>query len=379
MLNRRLIRIRAMQSLYAYEQSKKANFLLAQDIIHEAFAPDLNSMEVQDRVKLQGLTKLGIQQLEDDFSIEGDKEDFEQPTEVKLAVSKATSYFLEKNKIDFESLILRTTKEADRVFEIYYMLLNLYLALAEMSDRDIAHPGKSRLSSNKIIKEFASSSELESLTLRQTFRWEEETDFVKSLYNQVLKKNQKYLDYCEKLNHTLEEDIALLKYMVKNVFLKNEVSTNFFEGQHLYWSEDKETLRAMVAHSFQNFSEDHKLSIARPDDVWQERKDFLMVLFKKGVKQEEDLMKTILPSLKNWEYDRIAETDKILLKIALIEMKEFSGIPVKVTINEIIEIAKTYSTPKSGQFVNGVLDRLSKELLAKGDIKKSGRGMLDNK
>ncbi|MCL4134765.1 UNVERIFIED_CONTAM: hypothetical protein GTU68_067200 [Idotea baltica] len=104
-----------------------------------------------------------------------------------------------------------------------------------------------------------------------------------------------------------------------------------------------------------------------------------MVLFKNCVKEEQELMQTILPSLKNWEYDRIAETDKILLKMALVEMKEFSGIPVKVTINEIIEIAKTYSTPKSGQFVNGVLDKISKELMAKGDIKKTGRGMLDNK
>nr|WP_229201288.1 transcription antitermination factor NusB [Arcticibacterium luteifluviistationis] len=368
-----------MQSLYAYEQSKKANFLLAQDLIHEAFAPDLNSMQVQDRVKLQGLTKLGLQQLVDDFSIEGDKDDFEQPNEVKLAVSQASSYFLEKNKQDFNHLILRTAKEADKVFEIYYMLLNLYLALAEMSDRDIAHTGKSRLSANKLVKEFAISPELHNMTLRQTFRWDEEMDFVKSLYNQVLKKNPKYLEYCEKLNHTLEEDTALLKYLVKNVFLKNEVSANFFEGQYLYWSEDKETLRAMVAHSFQNYAENNQLTIAQPDETWQERKDFLMVLFKNGVKEEEELMRTILPSLKNWEYDRIAETDKILLKIALIEMKEFPGIPIKVTINEIIEIAKTYSTPKSGQFVNGVLDRLSKELVAKGDIKKSGRGMLDNK
>lgn len=368
-----------MQALYAYEQSKKANFLLAEDLITDAFAPDLNSMEIQDRVKLQGLSKLGIQQLHDDFSIEQNSDDFDPPEPVKKVVKEASRLFLDKNRTDFESLTLHTLKEADKVFEMYIMLLNLYLALAKMADKDIAHEGKSRLGSNRLLKELSNNPEFEVLTLKQNFRWENETELVKSIYNKVLKPNPKYQEYCQSLNHALEDEISILKYLVKNVFIKNEICVGFFDGYHLYWSEDKETLRAMVSHTFQNYESENRISIAIPDEAWQERKDFLMTLFKNGVKEEDDLMRIILPSLKNWEYDRIAETDKILLKIALIEMMEFPSIPVKVTINEIIEIAKTYSTPKSGQFVNGVLDKLSKELTQSGRIKKSGRGMLDNK
>src|SRR5690606_31396612 len=106
MLNRRLIRIRAMQALYAYEQSRKANFLLAEDLIKESFAPDLNSMKVQDRAKLQGLAKLGIQLLHDEFAINGNKEDFEAPKEVKDAVTTAKRFYLNKNKEDYEQMTL---------------------------------------------------------------------------------------------------------------------------------------------------------------------------------------------------------------------------------------------------------------------------------
>jgi N utilization substance protein B len=368
-----------MQSLYAYEQSRKANYLLAQEVIQEAFAPNLNSVQVQDKVKLQGLTKLGLQQLQEDLSFDNSDDDFESPPAVQKTVNEATRLYHQKNKQDFDSQILRTLREADKVFELYNMLMNLYVALAQMADKDIEHPGKSRLSSNKIVKELASHAGLENQTFRQAFRWGNEIDFIKSLYNQVLKVNPKYIEYCEKRNHTLEEDIALLKYLIKNVFIKNELATNFFDSHHLFWSEDKETLRAMVAHSFQDFETTQELNIAQSDETWQERKDFLMVLFKNSINEEEELMKIIMPSLKNWEYDRIAETDKILLKIALVELMEFPAIPVKVTINEIIEIAKNYSTPKSGQFVNGVLDKLSKDLIQNGQIKKSGRGMMDNK
>jgi N utilization substance protein B len=352
---------------------------MAQEIIQNAFTPDLNSMEVQDKVKLQGLTKLGIQQLQEDCSFEGSQDDFESPPAVQKVVNEAGLLYRQKNREDFESQKLRTLRETDKIFELYNMLMNLYLALAAIADKDIHHPGKSRLSSNKILKELTDHAVFENQTLRQSFRWGTEIDFVKSLYNKVLKINPKYIEYCEKLNHTLEEDIALLKYLVKNVFIKNELVVNFFEGHHIFWSEDKETLRAMVAHSFQNYEAEKELNISQPCDTWQERKDFLMVLFKNSVNEEEELMRLIMPSLKNWEYDRIAETDKILLKIALVELMEFPGIPVKVTINEIIEIAKSYSTPKSGQFVNGVLDKLSKEMMHNGLIKKSGRGMLDNK
>ncbi len=379
MLNRRLIRIRAMQALYAYEQSKKANFLLAQDLIRDRFAPDLNSMEKQDKTKLAGMTTLGIQLLEEQFSINREKEDFEAPAGIEKAVKEAAGTFVASNRNDRQQMVLRVLKDADKVFEVYYKMLALYLELADMASRDRDHEGKSKLSDMKLIRELREHSGFELQRLKRNAGWSQDTEVVKSIYRNVLKSNQKYVEYCSRLNHTMEEEVALLKYLVKNIFLKSEESVSYFERYHLYWPEDKETLRAMVAHTFQDYENMGQLSVSEPDEEWDERKDFLKVLFTKSIDEEEELMEYILPNLKNWEYERVADTDKILLKMALVEMMEFPSIPVKVTINEIIEIAKNYSTPKSSLFINGILDKLSKELTTSGKIQKSGRGMLDNK
>ena len=111
---------------------------------------------------------------------------------------------------------------------------------------------------------------------------------------------------------------------------------------------------------------------------WQDDRDFAETLYKQTLADDAKSEKLIAESTQNWDVERVALLDKIILKMALCEMQLFRGIPVKVTINEYIEISKIYSTPKSKQFVNGVLDKLAQDLAASGDIRKSGRGLLDN-
>jgi transcription antitermination protein NusB len=94
---------------------------------------------------------------------------------------------------------------------------------------------------------------------------------------------------------------------------------------------------------------------------------------------DEDYEKIITDQTQNWDGDRLAMTDLLILKLGLAEMINFSSIPTKVSINEYIELAKNYSTPKSGQFINGLLDVLSQKLQKEGVIRKSGRGLIDNK
>jgi len=112
---------------------------------------------------------------------------------------------------------------------------------------------------------------------------------------------------------------------------------------------------------------------------WEEDKEFFQNIFNLTVENDDDNRELISEKTKNWDIERVAATDKIILSMALTEMTNFPSIPVKVTINEYIDISKTYSTPKSKQFVNGLLDVLSKELTDAGRIRKSGRGLLDNK
>ena len=112
---------------------------------------------------------------------------------------------------------------------------------------------------------------------------------------------------------------------------------------------------------------------------WEDDKGFVEKLFLASSQLDKFYHQLIADHTKNWEVDRLPLTDRVILHMALAEMINFANIPIKVTINEYIELAKEYSTPKSRQFINGILDVLSKELVSTGKIKKSGRGLMDNK
>ena len=378
MLNRRLIRIRAMQALFAYKQAEGANFQLALDLIAEHFSPDLNSMEFQDKKKLENQRKLSQKLFQEVYS-RRESSLTDAPADVARMVEKAKEFYLLKNKKDVQHYASRMVIEAERVYDLYLQILLLFTELADRASLDNNNDDKSKIGDNQLIRALRLEKNFETQCIRRSVNLSNEQAFVAKLYREVIKSNERYKEYVSQVNHTLEEDFSILKYLLKNVILKHELAWEFFEKQDLYWIDDIETLRAAVTHTFQALVEDGKLKIALLDEEWEERKDFLQTLYSKTILETQDLEDILVPKLKNWEIDRIADTDHILLKMALVEMLNYPSIPVKVTINEIIEIAKDYSTPKSGQFVNGILDSVSKELKDSGKIRKSGRGMLDNK
>ena len=126
------------------------------------------------------------------------------------------------------------------------------------------------------------------------------------------------------------------------------------------------------------FAADEKQELMNLSANWTEDREFAETLYRRALLDDARMEQLIADAVPNWDVERVALLDKIILKMALAEMQLFRSIPVKVTINEYIEISKLYSTPKSKQFVNGVLDKLAQDLAASGDIRKSGKGLLDN-
>jgi len=124
---------------------------------------------------------------------------------------------------------------------------------------------------------------------------------------------------------------------------------------------------------------DGKIELQKLSLDWDDDKLFIDKLFKSTIELDGQHKQLIARNTKNWEVDRLALTDRVILEMAIAEMIHFPNIPVKVTINEYIELTKEYSTPKSKQFINGILDVISKTMKESGAIKKSGRGLLDNK
>jgi N utilization substance protein B len=165
------------------------------------------------------------------------------------------------------------------------------------------------------------------------------------------------------------------------VILGHTLINTHFEEEVLRWAEDRDIIKGMVEKTVKSYDPEtqdrlllHTLSVN-----WEDDKAFIQNLYERGASLDQRHKNLIAANTRNWEVDRLPLTDRVILEMAIAEMILFQNIPVKVSMNEYIELAKNYSTPKSRQFINGILDVISKELKESGDLKKSGRGLLDNK
>jgi N utilization substance protein B len=174
--------------------------------------------------------------------------------------------------------------------------------------------------------------------------------------------------------------MEVLRHIYKVFVFKGEALPRYLEGNDLNWEENRPIVRNLVFKTLKMlpYQADEKQELMNLSANWQDDRDFAETLYKQTLSDDAKSEKLIAESVQNWDVERVALLDKIILKMALCEMQLFRGIPVKVTINEYIEISKIYSTPKSKQFVNGILDKLAQDLAASGEIRKSGRGLLDN-
>jgi N utilization substance protein B len=160
------------------------------------------------------------------------------------------------------------------------------------------------------------------------------------------------------------------------VFSGNKSFEHHLEELFPNFDDDNSLLQHVISKFIEGFSED-KNQFLSTLDVWAEEKKFALELLTKSIAYNDELNTAIEPNLKNWDMDRVAILDLILMKQAVCELLYFPTVPIKVTINEYIDISKMYSTPKSKDFVNGVLDKVKNQLLASGAIKKTGRGLME--
>lgn len=369
MLNRRLARVRVMQTLYALNKAKGSNFLLAKDMIAEAFAPDLNSMEIQDKQKLSGMHQLAVTYFDDDFYKRENDED--APEEISLVLNKAKDFMKLRNRKDQTFFKNHLLINAEKVYDSYLYLLNFLVELYSKSG--------SVLSVNKLLRDLSKNNDLNYLSNKRSVTFEHHSAVVNKLYTEAVVNNKHINKYLAIVNKTGKDDLAIVRYIIKNILLRHEILDEFFERRYIYWIEDRNILRTMLFHSFNRYVFEGKIDIEVLDEQWEETKEFMLGLYEVTMENDELYQEMIMPHLKNWDMDRIIETDLILLKMAVAELTEFPSIPVKVTLNEIIDISKDYSSGKSRIFINGVLESLQTDLRDKKLIKKTGRGMIDNR
>jgi transcription antitermination protein NusB len=384
MLSRRHLRIKVFQALYAYEAARDAKQRISEDLIVAEFKPDLNSMAVQDIAKLEQLTKLALLSFQEGVTTHSITAD-NVPVESFVAAKNTLSYYEKKIQEDFQYIAKNLIPEVDGIYVSYLKILQLFIELSQLSvnerEREYGDPDNplgraSGLDTNTVITALRTHQPIENEVIRRGASWQNEIDFVKMLFRDVIIKDETYRTYCSATDHTIDDDLKLVDYILRQIIFKNESAVDYFEKADLYWTENGDLIRRMTGRTLKSVKETSGIQLSKLTDAWDEDQYFMEELFKQTIANGEQYEKYITELLKNWDIDRLALTDSLILKMGIAEMIHFSSIPVKVTINECIELAKEYSTPKSNKFVNGILDTVSKQLLKENIVRKSGKGLI---
>jgi N utilization substance protein B len=364
-----------MQSLFAYEQCKEANYLLARDQIETRFSPDLNSMEVQDKPVLSKKKKEALQLFDERFngtSITGNDD-------VNDAVTHALTFLQKQSEGDFRFLHKNLVIEIEKLNASYHSILSLVVSLAEVEKAEKKQEAKV-LSENSIIAAISKCHELNKHLLKENSGWDHRMDKVRAWFREVIKPDKTYAQFSSSESNDLEEQKAIVKHLVRKLILGPTVINDHFEEEDIRWSEDKDILKSLVDKTIKSFDpESQEITLQKLSLDWEDDKAFIDKIFETAAHTDSFFKDLIAKNTKNWEVDRLPLIDRVIIEMAIAELIGFPGIPIKVSINEYIELAKHYSTPKSRQFINGILDVIAKELVGQGKIKKSGRGLLDNK
>ena len=224
---------------------------------------------------------------------------------------------------------------------------------------------------NRFIAQLEVNKQLLEFSNNQKKTWENEADFVKTLCDKILESDI-YKEYMASETSSYEEDRELWRKLYKNIIFNNIELDQVLEDQSLYWNDDKEIVDTFVLKTIKRFDEKNgaKQELL-PEFKDEEDQDFARRLFRRTNLNAEYYRHLISENTKNWDLDRVAFMDVVIMQIALAEILSFPNIPVSVSLNEYVEIAKLYSTPKSGGFINGTLDGIVNSLKKENKLTKN--------
>ena len=278
--------------------------------------------------------------------------------------------------------ILDIEKSYFEIISLLIVLKNINEEKKQIAKKELIKKSTSRfnLSENRIINFLEKNSQIVDGLIKHKNGWNTKTEKIRNWYN-VLLQEEFYKNYVTIEKPKFEEDFDFLQNLIVKFLFKNNDIQKSFEEENIFWNEDfliiksmiKKTLKTLNSSNFNTFAT-ASLSEDIKDDI-----KFACSLFDCVIDNSTEYDGHISKYAKNWDIERISLMDRTILRMGIGEMVNFSNIPVKVSINECIDIAKNYSSPKSGKFINGLLDVISLNLLKEKKIIKTGKGLIDNK
>lgn len=278
-------------------------------------------------------------------------------------------------------------KSLDKIHELYFHILALLIDLHHTAlvmideNKNKLRPNAEDLDPNlKFVKNtllvsLSENKELREALTKRKISWQNDFDLVRKLFNEI-KNGQEYKDYLAQKETGVEADRDYIISLITNQLSENEVLLSIFEEKNIHWADDTFVAFNSVIRNLEDFNGEFKLHSLLKDE--KDDLDFMSVLFNKTILYHQQFEELIDKHTKNWELERIANMDRLLMEMALAEILYIPSVPVKASLNEYIDISKEYSTPNSKTFVNGVLDKIIAELKRDNKIVKSGRGLKES-
>lgn len=282
----------------------------------------------------------------------------------------------------------KLVKTIEGIYNLYLHELKTLTDMLRVAEDQIEHKRTKKLPSaedlnpslrfinNRFLKWLEGNSAFSRDIANHKVSWGDDREVIRKIFREF-QKSDEYQNYMNGPDDSLLVDKKIIKILYGKFLVQNETIHQLYEDRNMHWADDLDAAQMMVAKTLKSFNEEQDETSDLPDLLKDDSDiEFARILYRTAIKKSDTYGEMIHAKANNWEMDRIAVVDIILMKMALAELVSFNEIPVKVTLNEYIELSKEYSTPKSGNFINGILDKLKNELSEAGDIRKIGRGLL---
>ena len=269
-----------------------------------------------------------------------------------------------------------------KAYDLYKYLLALMIEVTNFAERRIDNRRhklrptaedlnpNTRFIDNAFMSQLMQNAQLEAYRANQKRTWDDEGDFVKHLFERI-EGTKAYQEYMAKETLTYEDDRELWRKLYRSTIMQNDEIDEILEEQSLYWNDDKAIVDTFVLKTIKRFEpENGAEQELLPEYKDDEDKEFARKLLRAAITGAEAYRKLMESNAKNWDMERFAFMDILIMQVALAEIMAFPTIPTSVTLNEYVEIAKMYSTPKSGGFINGMLDGIVSQLKSENKLNK---------
>lgn len=305
---------------------------------------------------------------------------------LRIKTMQALYSYFQQDSGDIVASEKELFKSLDKIYDLYMYVLVLltdihhtaHLVIEENKNKRL--PSKEdldpnlRFIQNRVLVALTESGELRKEVANRKISWQNDFDLVRKLYAE-LKHTELFKNYMEMPQNSIKEDKQFLISVVTEFLYQHDLLNHLFEEKNMHWADDTFGAFSMITKTIETFTNEFHLI-----PLYKDKEDdmkFISTLFRKTIAGDKEYDALIDSKTKNWELERIASMDVLLMKMALAEMMNVSSVPVKVSLNEYIDISKEYSTPNSKTFINGILDKLIADLKRDGKIEKTGRGLME--